>query len=150
MLLALLLVPLLALSACGSSDTKPSNAYVDQVNRVQSQFSATFQRLAGQITTTSTAAQDRRTIDQFRTAVTGTVNDLRGIQPPAKVKALHAQLTSTLASFGTALTSARDQLGAQRSITARATASAALAEQTSRASADFGRTIDAINRKLHG
>lgn len=146
---ALLLVLALGLltAGCGGDDVQQTNTYVDEVNRIQTQFAATFERLAGQLTATSTAARDRRTLDGFQKAIEKTVADLERVEPPEKVTGLHQQLTDTMSSYGDAVRAAEAALAAT-SVAARATAQAKLAEQTSRASADFNRTVEAINRKL--
>ena len=145
--LVLLLLVTALLAGCGGGDTKTNNAYVDQVNKVQSEFAATFERLSGQITATSTAAQDRATLESFRRAVDKTVANLRAITPPDKVKDLHAQLATTIASYGAAIAAAEKGLTRADAAT-RAKASAKLSEETSTTSADFSRVIDEINRKL--
>ncbi len=146
---ALLLVLLLGvlIAGCGNGDTKQNNAYVDEVNKVQSEFAATFERLAGQITSTSSPAQDRKTLEGFKTAITTTVTDLKKIDPPSKVKDLHVQLADTIAGYGDAVDAAEGGL-TKTNVAARATAAAKLSQATSQTSADFSRTIDAINRKL--
>jgi len=145
--LTLLLLATALLGGCGGGDTKASNAYVDQVNKVQSEFAATFERLSGQITATSTIAQDRATLESFKRAIEATVTDLRAIRPPDKVKDLHAQLATTIASYGTAIAAAEKGLTHADAAT-RAKASAKLSQETSTTSADFSRVIDEINRKL--
>jgi len=134
-------------AGCGTSSTKSDNAYVDQVNKVQSEFAATFERLSGQITATSSVAQDRATLRDFKQAIDQAVGDLRAIKPPDKVKALHAELAATIARYGTGIQAAEDAL-AHADPAARAKASAQLAQETSTTSADFSRVIDEINRKL--
>ncbi len=145
--LALLLLAAALLAGCGGGDTKTNNAYVDQVNKVQSEFAATFERLSGQITATSTAKQDRATLEGFKRAVDRTVADLRAIKPPDKVKDLHAQLAATIARYGAAIAAAEQGL-THADAAARAKASTKLSEETSTTSADFSRVIDEINRKL--
>ena len=146
--LVLLLLAAVLLAGCGGGDTKTNNAYVDQVNKVQSEFAATFERLSGQITATSTAAQDRATLESFKKAIDGTVADLRAITPPGKVKDLHAQLAATIARYGSAIAAAEKGLTHADAAT-RAKAASRLSQETSTTSADFSRVIDEINRKLH-
>jgi hypothetical protein len=145
--LALVLLAATLLAGCGGADTKASNAYVDQVNKVQSEFAATFERLSGQITATSTAAQDGATLQGFKAAIDRTVARLKAIKPPDKVKDLHAQLTATIGRYGTAVAGAEAGL-AKPGAAARAKAAAKLAEDTSATSADFTRVIEQINQKL--
>ena len=88
-----LIVAALALVAAGcGSDTKAANDYVDAVNQAQSDFATKFDQLSGQITSTSTAKQDRQTLDGFRQAIDKAVADFRAVKAPSKVKPLHAKL----------------------------------------------------------
>ena len=81
-------------------DTKAANDYVDAVNKAQTGFAAKFDRLSGQITSTSTAAQDRQTLDGFRQAIDKVVTDFRAVKAPDKVKALHGRLISEISAYG--------------------------------------------------
>ena len=144
--LALAVVPL---TGCGGSDVNAKNAYVDQVNRVQQRFATTFESLAGQITATSSAQEDRRTLQNARQALDSAVTDLRKVKPPKEVATLHAELAGTVESYGHSISEATDAL-ASKDPAARAKATATLAQATSRTSADVSRTIEAINQKLRG
>ena len=86
-------------SGCGS-DTKAANDYVDAVNKAQNDFATKFDQLSGQITSTSTAAQDRQTLDGFKQAIDKVVADFRAVKAPDKVKALHDQLISEISAYG--------------------------------------------------
>ena len=86
-------------SGCGS-DTKAANDYVDAVNQAQNDFATKFDQLSGQITSTSTAAQDRQTLDGFKQAIDKVVADFRAVKAPDKVKALHAQLIAEISAYG--------------------------------------------------
>ena len=89
----------LAASGCGS-DSKAANEYVDAVNRAQSDFATKFDQLSGQITSTSTAAQDRQTLDGFRRAIDKAVADFRAVKAPSKVKPLHDRLIAEISAYG--------------------------------------------------
>ena len=89
----------LVASGCGS-DTKEANDYVDAVNKAQNDFATKFDQLSGQITSTSTAAQDRQTLDGFKQAIDKVVADFRAVKAPDKVKPLHDQLISEISAYG--------------------------------------------------
>src|SRR5919197_4941990 len=82
----LLLVVALLASGCGS-DTKAANDYVDSVNKAQNDFAATFDKLSAQITSTSSAQQDRQTLDGFKQAVDKAKKAFAGDDPQAIIKA---------------------------------------------------------------
>jgi hypothetical protein len=115
-----LIVVALALVASGcGSDTKSANNYVDAVNRAQSEFATKFDQLSGQITSTSTAAQDRKTLDGFRQAIDKVVADFRAVRAPSKVKPLHDKLIAEVSAYGAQIDKAKgafsDRQGAGRS-----------------------------------
>jgi conjugal transfer/entry exclusion protein len=89
----------LSASGCGS-DPKAANEYVDAVNKAQNDFAATFDRLSSQITSTSTATQDRKTLDGFKKAVDKVVADFRAVKAPDKVKTLHSRLIAEVSAYG--------------------------------------------------
>jgi hypothetical protein len=133
-------------AGCGSDD-KAANDYVDSVNRAQNDFAATFDRLRGEVTSTSTPEQDRKTLDGFKRAVDKVVSDLRAVEPPSKVKELHGQLISELASYGTEIDKAKRALktGSPKTIIKAQTQ---LQSAITRVNRQIQRTIDAINKKL--
>jgi hypothetical protein len=90
-----LIVVALALVASGcGSDTKAANDYVDAVNRAQGEFATKFDQLSGQITSTSTATQDRQTLDGFRQAIVKAQADL-----VSAVTKVQAQINQTIADI---------------------------------------------------
>ena len=142
--LALLLTLLLA--GCGGDDVQQSNAYVESVNIAQSRFASSFERLARDITSSSTPAQDRKTLRSINATLATTVADLRKIKAPEKVRAQHDQLVEALAEYGTAVGAAEEKLGGSA---AQATAAEArLAADTARTSTRVTAAITAINQKL--
>ena len=138
-------VALLA-SGCGS-DTKAANDYVDAVNRAQNDFASTFDRLSSRITSTSTPQQDQKTLDGFKSAVDKVVVDLRAVEPPDKVKPLHAELVNEISSYGREIDKAK-QAFANGSPKAIIKAQTQLVTAVTRVSGQINRTIDAINKKL--
>jgi hypothetical protein len=143
---ALLIVAAVVASGCGS-DTKASNDYVDSVNKAQNQFAATFDKLSSQITSTSTASQDRKTLDGFKAAVDKVVAELNSVTPPDKVKGLHARLISEISAYGTEIDKA-EQAFATNNPQAIIKAQTQLVSAVTRVSTQINGTIEAINKKL--
>jgi ABC-type transporter Mla subunit MlaD len=141
-----IVVALFAASGCGS-DTKSANDYVDSVNKAQNDFAATFDKLSTKITSTSTADQDRETLDGFKSAVDKVVADLQSVKVPDKVKAQHAQLISEISDYGKEIDKAQ-QAFAGKDPQAIIKAQTELVSAVTRVSAQINRTIDAINQKL--
>jgi outer membrane murein-binding lipoprotein Lpp len=147
--LALLLAAVaLAVVAAGcGSDNKAANAYVDAVNRAQNDFASTFDRLSSKITSTSTPEQDQKTLDGFKRAVDKVVGDLRAVEPPDRVKGLHAELVGEIANYGREIDKAKSAF-ANGSPKAIIKAQTQLVTAVTRVSSQINRTIDAINKKL--
>jgi hypothetical protein len=136
----------LLLGGCGGDDVQESNAYVDSVNIAQSRFASSFERLARDITSSSTPEQDRRTLRSITKTLDETVVDLRKIVPPERVEAQHTQLVDTLAEYGEAIGAAEQKLGG--SAEQATAAEARLAADTARTSTRVNAAIAAINQKL--
>jgi hypothetical protein len=145
---ALLIALAVALGGCGGDDRKTDNAYVDQVNRIQTKFASAYKRVASEITSTTSTREDEKTIGRLETTIDETVADLRAVKPPAKVEKLHNDLVIVLDDYGTKLGGLSDDLLSHDEARA-ARAINELASDTSDASADFTRAIDDINSKLH-
>ena len=89
------------LVACGGSDEREAkNAYVRQVNAAQAEFAQTVTTVSERITDKSSSRQDRKTLEQFQTAIDDVVTDLRDIEVPGAVEAEHAQLVKAMSGFG--------------------------------------------------
>ena len=102
-LTAMLLIALaaLALGACGGGDErKAKNTYVRQVNNAQNEFAQTVTTVSERITQKSSSSQDRKTLQEFQTAIDDVVADLRAIEEPDAVKSEHAQLVKAMSGFG--------------------------------------------------
>ena len=143
------LLLLVGASGCGGDAHKADNAYVDAVNQAQSDFAASFDKLAAKVSATSSPQQDVRTLRGFRGAVTGTVKRLRAIKPQPRVTALHAQLVGALGDYAGALTNAEkafETSDPQQVIAAETRLTSAVTQLSER----INRTIDAINRALRG
>ncbi len=133
-------------SGCGS-DTKAANDYVGSVNKAQSDFAATFDKLSSQITSTSSAQQDRQTLDGFKRAVDKVVVDLRAVKVPSKVKDLHGQLVGEISAYGKEIDKAKQAFSGSDP-KAIVKAQTDLVSAVTRVSAQINQTIDAINKKL--
>jgi uncharacterized phage infection (PIP) family protein YhgE len=142
----LLVVVALVVASCGS-DTKAANDYVDSVNKAQNQFATTFDRLSSKITSTSTAKQDRETLDGFKQAVDKVVADLRSVKPPGKVRDLHGQLVAEISAYGREIDKAKAAF-AGNDPQAIIKAQTELVSAVTRVSTQINQTIDAINKKL--
>lgn len=138
----------LLLGACGGADEREAlNVYVSEVNAAQSAFAAEVTKVSERITSKSSAAKDRRTLQQFQTAIDDVVSRLRAIEVPDRVRAEHDQLVEAMSAFGSEIATATKALNrpTTRSI-AEAQRSIATATQTVNAQIDAA--IAAINSKL--
>jgi uncharacterized lipoprotein len=147
---AALIAPTLAAAAvagCGVDST--NDEYVQQLNQAQTGLAKRFTQLQARITATSTAAQDRRTLQQYEAAVATTVTDLRKIDPPQGFDRLHREFVGEVSEYGAALRGARAQLDGDdpRAILA---AQGRLRTAVAATGRKIDATISAINRKLKG
>jgi hypothetical protein len=136
----------LVASGCGS-DTKAANDYVDAVNRAQSEFATKFDQLSGQITSTSTAAQDRQTLDGFRQAINKVVGDFRAVKVPSKVKPLHDRLIAEVSAYGVQIDKAKGAFS-DDDPKAIVKAQTDLVNAVTKVQAQINQTIADINKKL--
>ena len=133
-------------SGCGS-DTKEANDYVDAVNKAQNDFATKFDELSGQITSTSTAAQDRQTLDGFKQAIDKVVADFRAVKAPEKVKPLHDRLIAEISAYGREIDKAKGAFS-DDDPQAIVKAQADLVSAVTRVQAQINKTIADINKKL--
>ena len=144
-LLALVAASLVA-AGCGG-DVKKNNEYVDAVNKAQNEFASTFDRLNARITATSSPKEDRATLKRFQDAIDKVVGDLRGVEPPDKVKALHKELIGEISSYGGEIGKARKAFGSEDPAKVIA-AQTDLVTSVTDVSSKINSTIDQINKKL--
>ena len=135
-----------AASGCGA-DTKAANDYVDAVNKAQNGFAAKFDELSGRITSTSTAAEDRKTLDGFKKAIDKVVNDFRAVKAPDKVKPLHDRLIAEISAYGREIDKAKAAFS-DEDPKAIVKAQADLVSAVTRVQAQINATISDINKKL--
>jgi hypothetical protein len=144
----LLLAALAALAGCGGGSQDRSD-YAKALNKAQNGLAERFRSLQTQITPTSTPAQDAKTLRAYEGAVSTTVADLRAVDPPSGLTALHQRLVGEVADYGTALRAARGRLGSddpQAVLAAQGHLRTAIAQAGERLNA----TIRAINDKIKG
>jgi len=135
------------LAGCGSGTVDEANRYVDAVNRAQTRFSGTMDRLSGRISAGSTLGADGRVLRSFDTAVARVAGDLRRITPPDSVAGLHRRLVGDMDQYGVQV---RRERGTLRSRDPRRLVAAQqrLLSATTSVSHDVNATIDEINRRL--
>jgi hypothetical protein len=144
-----LLALLLAAAAAGCGGGKDHDDYVTALNQAQTGLAQRFTALQSRITATSSAAQDRKTLRAYETAVGTTVGDLRAIDPPEGFDALHRRFIDEVSDYGGALRSARDELDGddpRKILAAQGRLRTAVAQTGKKLNA----TIQAINAKLKG
>ena len=141
------LAAVVVLTGCGANKGDEANNYVDAVNRAQSQFAGTLDRLSGRISATSAQSSDTRVLRSFDTAVTRVVGQLRQITPPDDVTGLHRQLVGEMDAYGRRV---RRETSTLRSNDPRRLVAAQqrLLSATDKVSGRINATISAINRRL--
>ena len=135
-----------ALAGCGGSDGE-ADRYVEQVNAAQESFADRFAAIQQRLTTTSTPAEDRRALRDFRAATDRVVADLRAVEPPDEVRDLHGRLVGAVAGYGREIDRARRMLEGgdpQQVIRARTELSGAVGNVSRQITA----AIAAINERL--
>ena len=133
-------------SGCGSTPSS-ANDYVDAVNKAQNDFATKFDQLSAQITSTSTAAQDRQTLDGFRQAIDKVVADFRAVKAPDKVKPLHDKLIAEVSAYGAQIDKAKGAFS-DNDPQAIVKAQADLVSAVTKVQAQINQTIADINKKL--
>ena len=137
-------------SACGGSDDEGGERYVERVNAAQKAFAARVDELSQGITSTSSAARDRRTLRSFEEAVDEVGGELRRIQPPGEVRALHERLITAVDGYGDEVQQAARTLETSRSASQLRGAQRELADATTSFGTTLNETIDEINKELAG
>ena len=143
-----LLLAAVALGACGGADErKEKNAYVQQVNSAQTEFASTVTTVSQRITSKSSSSEDRKTLQQFETAIEDGVAKLRNIKVPADVMSEHKQLVGAMTGFGVDIKKATDALKNPNTRTI-AEAQRAITTATQTVNTRIDAAIAAINSKL--
>ena len=130
------------LVACGG-DTTAKNEYVAAVNKAQTEFAAGI----GKAAPSATEADATKVFGDMQAAIEKVVADLRAVEPPDEVAALHQRLVREMADFGTAVEKAAGSLrsGDPGKLAA---AQAAFTKSTAGAGRKIDATIGQINAKL--
>ena len=144
-LLALVLA--LGAAGCGGDDSTAADAYVTDVNKIQSQFVSAYQRLASEVTASSPSDDDAQTFEKLSETLSLMITRLRAVDEPQEVRRQHEELATTLESYRDDLSSAAEQLASGSSARA-AKARSQLEKQTATLSEAFGRKITEINEQL--
>ncbi len=149
MLLALGAAAGLAGCGGGGDDVGRANRYADAVNRAQTDFAGTLDKLSAKVTPTSTRAQDDATLKAFQGAVEAVVARLRAVDVPPRVAQLHQRFIDQIAAYGREIERVRpafDSPDPQRILAAQQQ----LRTAVTRVSGQINGTIEAINAKLKG
>jgi hypothetical protein len=136
--LAAVLAAVVPVAAGCSNEADERNAYVAEVNRAQTDFASTFDRLGAQITATSSPQQDRRTLRGFSDAVDRAVTRLRRVDPPEDVRVLHRRLIAAIDAYGREIDKAR--------VAFRSTSTARIIE----AQTELISAITTVSRRING
>ena len=139
---------LVVASGCGS-DTKESNNYVDAVNKAQTDFANSIQKVGSSSSGGDATQKAKDTFANLDQAINKVVADLKAVNPPDKVKDLHNQLVSELSKFEDQVKKAGDSLSSgdpQAILKAQST----FATSASSLGTQISKTIDDINTKLQG
>jgi hypothetical protein len=144
-----LLALILAVVTAGCGGDQDRDAYVKALNKAQTGLAQRFTTLQSQITPTSNAAQDIKTLRAYEAAVGATVSDLRAVDPPDGLAPLHRRFVDEVAAYGSALRTARSELNGDdpRAILA---VQGRLRGAVTAAGRQLDATIQAINQKLQG
>lgn len=150
---AALLAVVLTLVGCGSSGGGSASTekadYVKALNAAQSGLASKFTKLGQKITPTSSAKQDQATLGAYEGVVDTTVRQLRAIDPPTGLAALHRRFVAQLSAYGSAVRTARSRISGsdpRAILAAQGTLQASLQKTGRRLNA----TIEAINKTLKG
>jgi hypothetical protein len=138
----------LVAGGCGS-DTKSSNDYVSAINKVQTDFANNVRKVGSTPAGSDPAKAAKDTFTQLQAAIDKVVADLKGVQPPDKVKTLHSQLIGEMTQFDNDVKAAGDSLNSKdpKAIVA---AQSKFASSASSLGTRISQTISAINQKLKG
>jgi hypothetical protein len=144
-----LLALILAVVAAGCGGNEDRDAYVKALNNAQTGLAQRFTKLQSQVTPTSNAEQDIKTLRAYEAAVGATVRDLGAVDPPDGLATLHRRFVAEVAAYGTALRKARAELD-QDSPQAILAAQGRLRSAVTATGRRLDATIQAINQKLQG
>ena len=94
---------------CGS-DTKEANDYVSAINKAQTDFADSVQKIGSSAAGGTPEEKAKNTFGRLERAIDGVVADLKAVDPPDKVKDLHSELVAELSQFKAQVKAAGDSL----------------------------------------
>lgn len=133
---------------CGSS-SKSTNDYVSAINKVQTDFANNVRKVGSAPAGSNPAKAAKDTFTNLQAAINKAVADLKGVQPPDKVKPLHNDLVSEMTQFDNEVKAAGDSLNSKDPKTIAA-AQTKFATSASSLGNRISQTISQINQKLKG
>jgi hypothetical protein len=133
---------------CGS-DSKSTTDYVNAINKVQTDFANNVRKVGTAPAGSDPAKAAKDTFTNLQAAINKAVADLKGVQPPGKVKPLHSQLVSEMTQFESDVKAAGDSLNSKDPKTISA-AQSKFARSASSLGTRISQTISQINQKLQG
>jgi hypothetical protein len=145
---ASLFLALLVIVALGTGCGVDPAQYVDKVNKEQTAFAATINRLQAEIKPTSSVSEDLATLTRFEKAIALVVKKLKAIEAPDDAADLHQDLIDEISKYGTTIRQAKAKF-ASNSPQAILAAQTELSTSVARTAAQINITIDKINDKLH-
>jgi hypothetical protein len=131
---------------CGS-DSQSSNDYVSAINKVQTDFANNVQTVGSPPAGKDAAQAAKDTFTNLQAAIDKVIKDLKGVQPPDKVKDLHNELISEMTEFDSDVKAAGDSL-TSKDPKAIVAAQSKFASSASSLGTRISQTINAINKKL--
>ena len=144
-LLVLLLVLATGVAACGGGDSVDKDAYIDQVNDSQREFT----REAGELNLANPESPSafKRSLDSLDGVLDKLIDDLEETEPPEEVSGEHEELVESLRDYDEVLAENKADLesGEQSEVVE---AAEAIGRGSTEFSSTFESTIDDINRKL--
>jgi hypothetical protein len=134
-------------AGCGG-DTASKNDYVEAINKAQTDFANNVQKVGSSSNAGSDpAAAAKETFANLGTAIDKVVADLKGVEAPEDVKALHNDLISEMEEFKGQVQDAAKSLDSGDA-TAVLKAQSKFAQSASTLGTRISKTISDINTKL--
>ena len=127
--------------------TRRRNAYADAAQPRAGRLRRQLPRPVGEITSTTTPGEGRKTLQGFEDAVDDVVTDLRAIEAPGTGGPLHHRLIDQIAGYGEEIRTAKEAYET-RSPRKILDAQSDLVDATTEISGRINRTIAAINKGL--
>jgi hypothetical protein len=139
---ALVLLAAVSLAGCGGGDdqdTQADRAYIEQVNGAVQRFAREAEQLP--------AGFETDTLHTYSATLERTADDLRAIDPPASVAALHRELAGDVSTYADAIDAAASA-PLSKDPDKVVAAQQALLKATATANREVNRTLREIGRRL--